>query len=184
MKSLLVSVAGHLSNCCVYFFFSPKQKIGSGYIGTFYLPVAILSSVLSRCVMQLLYSVGVFFSSSSSIRFLHPILVCKRLNNLLHVLLTENSLRKTPLIATLFNLLPFLSIFLFYFSFFFQTKIFFFTFSTTKLSFFPTQLQHCLSNTSLYLFIILLACQPNCFLGGEIFCSLLFQMHLDVYTMA
>lgn len=107
-------------------FFFPKQKIGSGYIGTFHLPVAILSSVLSRCVMQLLYSVGVFFFSSSSICFLHPILVCKRLNNLLHVLLTENSLRKTPLIATLFNLLPFLSIFLFYFSFFFQTKIFFF----------------------------------------------------------
>lgn len=102
-------------------FFFPKQKIGSGYIGTFYLPVAILSSVLSRCVMQLLYSVGVFFFSSSSICFLHPILVCKRLNNLLHVLLTENSLRKTPLIATLFNLLPFLSIFLFYFSFIFHS---------------------------------------------------------------
>lgn len=54
-------------------------------------------------------------------------------------------------------------------------KIFFFTFSITKLSFFPTQLQHCLSNTSLYLFILLLA---------EIFCSLLFQMNLDIYTMA
>lgn len=108
-------------------FFSPKQKIGSGYIGTFYLPVAILSSVLSRCVMQLQYSVGVFFFSSSSICFLHPILVCKRLNNLLYVLLTENSLRKTPLIATLFNLLPFLSFPSFYFIlvFSFKRKYFF-----------------------------------------------------------
>lgn len=75
---------------------------------------------LSLCIIRLSgIELALFFSFA--LPFLRPILVCNRLHNLLPLVLTENPLRKMPLIAML-PLVPFSIYSSSFKSFFFQIK--------------------------------------------------------------
>lgn len=86
-------------------FFPNTENMSTIYRYLLFLTNQFLPSILSMYYPSAGYWVGtfIFFPSYS---FLHPILVCNRLHNLLPLMLAQNPLRKMPLIATL-PLVPF-----------------------------------------------------------------------------